>query len=176
MKGRIIPNRLLFITTTGAYGKSSVYNRIRYKEKRLETHLGTTAGSGTFHLSETLFQDIIQHLKTNGVDTTRGYGSGPSRKRSLVSQAFRMLNLKGFTYHNIPRAMYLFQLVENLHAVIREKEDPIWCTEAFSDLGKFWLERYCVPRSERKQRWRKFSFDDFMEGFGEELLKSESLV
>ncbi len=32
---KVIPSRLLFITTTGAFGRSSIYERIKYKEENI---------------------------------------------------------------------------------------------------------------------------------------------
>jgi glycosyltransferase involved in cell wall biosynthesis len=45
---RTLPNNLLFTTTTSAYGKSSVYERLKYQNRNLSEFMGFTAGAGTF--------------------------------------------------------------------------------------------------------------------------------
>jgi hypothetical protein len=40
LEKRRIPSRLLFITTTGAYGKSSIYNRLKYNDEYVAKFIG----------------------------------------------------------------------------------------------------------------------------------------
>lgn len=169
MKSRIIPNRLLFITTTSAFGKSSVYERIKFENDLIVRFLGYTSGAGTFQLSEELYRKCLKFLEQEGFNTTRGYGSGPSRKMKLISTAFAKLKIKNFQYHNIKRGMYLIPLVKNLNSVIHENEEPDYKTRNFSDLSTYWLNRWAIPRSIRTQEWKKFSSNDFISRFGEEV-------
>jgi hypothetical protein len=161
MKSRKIPNKLLFITTTSAYGKSSVYERIKYENELVAQFLGFTSGAGTFQLSEDLYQKCLKFLDQEGFSVKRGYGSGPSRKMKLISTAFRKLKIKNFQYHNIKRGMYLIPLVNNLKEVIHQKDEPIFFNRNFSDLSTYWLNRWAIPRSERINRWKSFNFDNF---------------
>jgi hypothetical protein len=169
MRGESIPANLLFITTTSAYGKSSVYERIRYKERKLGRNIGATAGSGTFHISDSLYRKLLNFLESKGVDTRRGYGTGPSRKRSLLHMAFRLLGIESMTYHNISRAFYIFELVCNLQDVIQNNDTPLWNVETFQDISEYWKCRYCIPRAERTNRWKSFKFENFMGQSREEI-------
>jgi hypothetical protein len=161
MKSRKIPNRLLFLTTTSAYGKSSVYERIKYENELVAQFLGFTSGAGTFQLSEELYQKCLIFLEQEGCSVKRGFGSGPSRKMKLISKAFGKLKIKNFQYHNIKRGMYLIPLVKNLKEVIHQNEDPVFFNRNFSDLSKYWLKRWGIPRSERTNQWKSFNFDNF---------------
>jgi hypothetical protein len=169
MKSRKIPNRLLFITTTSAYGKSSVYERIKYENLLVANFLGYTSGAGTFQLSEDLYQKCLKLLEQEGSSVKRGYGSGPSRKMKLISSAFTKLKIKNFQYHNIKRGMYLIPLVKNLGNVIHQNEDPEFFNRDFSTLSKYWLERWAIPRSNRTDQWKKFNFDGFFSDFERKL-------
>lgn len=161
LKRRELPNRLLFISTTSAYGKSSVYERVKYNSEIVSRFLGYTSGWGTFHLPEVLYKECLQYLKEQDVNIKRGYGTGPSRKLKLISIAFRLLDIRGFTSHKIKRGYYLFSNVKNLHGVIHDDERPVWYDRPFKDLADFWLNRWCIPRSSRIKRWKNFDAEEY---------------
>ncbi len=161
MKKRKIPSRLLFITTTSAYGKSSVYERIKYHKETVSYFIGFTTGSGTFHLPQELYEEVLLFLQQKGIDTKRGYGTGPSRKLKLVDMAFRHLKIPTFTFHNIKRGYYFFPNVKNLDNVIHKNKRPLWYNRPFAELSNFWKDRWCIPRSRRVDSWRDFDSDKF---------------
>ncbi len=161
LKKRKLPTKLLFTTTTSAYGKSSVYERISYKNEPVSQFLGFTSGAGTFHISEELYQKCLKYLEQKDVNVKRGYGTGPSRKMKLMSKAFTHLGIPQYAYHNIKRGYYLFSNVKNLKDVIRNDSQPLWYNRPFSDLFDFWKERWCLPRSKRMNTWKNFDSDSF---------------
>jgi len=156
LKERIIEPDLLFITTTSAFGRSSLYNRLKYNGEIVAESLGYTKGSGTFHIPEELYLEILEFLSKKGIDVSRGYGHGPSRKLKLISLALKYLNLPKFEYHGIQREFYLFPLVKNLKEVIKKKEEPIYIDRPFKKLVDYWKKRWALPRAERRAEWRKF--------------------
>lgn len=161
LKKQRLPNRLLFITTTSAYGKSSVYERIKYNGEVVSKFIGFTSGSGTFHLSEGLYQECLKYLEEKKINTKRGYGTGPSRKLKLISNAFKHLKIPTFIYHNIKRGYYFFSNVKNLYEVIHNNSKPLWYDRPFIELFNFWKERWCIPRSYRIDTWRYFKTNSF---------------
>ncbi len=162
LKNRKLKPELLFITTTSAFGKSSIYNRLKYKGETVAISLGYTQGSGTFHIPEELYQEILDFLSRKGIDVTRGYGHWPSRKLKLISLGFRYLGLSSYEYHGIKREFYLFPLVRNLKEVIHKREKPIWINRPFGNLVDFWKERWAMPRAERMPEWGKFNSNNFL--------------
>jgi len=161
IKRRLIPSDLLFITTTSAFGKSSLYNRLKYNGEIVAESLGYTKGSGTFHIPEEIYLEIIEFLAKRGVDTSRGYGHGPSRKLKLISLAFKYLHLPKFEYHGIQREFYLFPLVKNLKEVIERKKKPIYIDRPFNKLVDYWKHRWALPRAKRKPEWKDFEAKKF---------------
>ena len=153
---RSLPSQLLFLTTTGAFGKSSIYNRLKVNSNALALHIGYTQGSGTFHISDKLYGQMLDYLQRQEVDVSRGYGHGPSRKRQLISKACNMLDLPDYQYHGIKRAVYLFPHALNLKEVITSGNEPIWSDIPFQDLFNFWKKRWMIPRVERDQSWNDF--------------------
>ena len=161
LERRVLPSRLLFTTTTSAYGKSSIYARIMYEGQAVSRFIGFTAGIGTFHVPETLYEKMLLFLEAEGVNVRRGYGTGPSRKLELVTRAFNKLGIGSFTAHNIKRGHYVFENVSNLQNVIHKKEEPSWHNRPFKNMSEFWKERWCIPRSQRTQKWKQFSSEDY---------------
>lgn len=161
LEKRKIPNRILFTTTTSAYGKSSVYERLAYNGMPVSKFIGYTSGSGTFHLPESIYEEMLLFLQQKGIDTKRGYGTGPSRKLKLVDMAFNRLKIPTFTFHNIKRGYYLFPNAINLRNVLHKKDKPVWYDRPFMELTNFWKERWCIPRSNRVDTWRQFDSNKF---------------
>lgn len=156
MKKRILPANLLFITTTSAYGNSSVYDRLKYKDENVAQFLGYTTGRGTFHISDDIYKELLIYLHNQSIDTTLGYGTGPSRKLFLIEKAFSLLGLNNYHYHNIKRGYYLFPHVKNLLDVIHNEHEPDWIDRSTNSICEYWKNRYCIPRSVRKKDWKLF--------------------
>jgi hypothetical protein len=174
IKGRKLKPELLFITTTSAFGKSSLYNRLKYNGEIVAESLGYTQGSGTFHIPEDLYKELLEFLKNEGIDVARGYGHGPSRKLKLISLALKHLGLPKFEYHGIKREFYLFPLVKNLKDVIKKGEKPIWVDRPFDKLVDYWKERWAIPRAERMPEWKKFNSKQFFKKIEKILKEVES--
>lgn len=156
IRGRSLKPDLLFITTTSAFGKSSLYNRLKYHEEMVAECLGYTQGSGSFHIPEDLYEQIIEFLLNIGINVSRGYGHGPSRKLKLISLGFHYLGLPSFEYHGIRRQFYLFPLVKNLRGVIQHHKKPVRFSRSFRELQDYWKERWAIPRAERMPEWDDF--------------------
>jgi len=170
IKGRKLNPDLLFITTTSAFGKSSLYNRLKYNGEVVAQCLGYTQGSGSFHITEELYEELLVFLANKGVDVSRSFGHGPSRKLKLISLGFKYLGLPKFEYHGIKREFYLFPLVKNLSKVIQDDQEPIWVNHPFNKLVDYWKERWAIPRAERMPEWKNFSSDKFFK-MTEKMLK-----
>jgi hypothetical protein len=162
LEGRTIEPHLLFITTTSAFGKSSIYNRLKYKEELVAQSLGYTKGSGTFHVSQELYSEMQTFLKRRNVDVNTTFGYGPSRKIRLLDKAFSLLNLDEYHYHNIMREYFLFPIAKNLENVIKKGVRPIYFQRQLCDLTKFWRERWAIPRSIRDASWKAYDAKSFL--------------
>jgi hypothetical protein len=160
--GRKLPSNLLFITTTGAYGKSSVYNRLKFNDEVVSKFIGYTKGTGTFHIPNALYEDLIIYLKKRGFDTERGYGNGPSRKLRLIDQALQLLGFANGITHGIKRAVYIFPMVSNLKDVIQAKGKPAWYNRNVADMTQFWKKRWALPHSEKDKSFQEFSGEEFI--------------
>jgi hypothetical protein len=163
LKNRKLPSRLLFVTTTGAYGKSSVYNRLKFKDELVSKFIGYTKGSGSFHIPNSLYEDFVKYLEKRNYDVRRGYGSGPSKKLRLITQAMECLGIANGANHGIKRAIYLFPMVKNLHEVIKDNNRPVWIDRKVDEMIDFWRERWSLPRIKTHKEYLDFSADRFIQ-------------
>ena len=161
IKNRKLKPDLLFITTTSAFGKSSMYNRLKYNNEVVAESLGYTKGSGSFHIPEELYEEILKFLSSKDINVARGYGHGPSRKLRLIGLGLKHLGLSSFEYHGIKREFYLFPLVKNLRGVIQQSESPFLFDRPFNDLVNYWKKRWAIPRAERMPEWKNFTVEHF---------------
>jgi len=157
IEGINLKPELLFITTSSAFGRSSIYNRLKYKNEYVGIKLGYTKGSGTFHIPESIYLELLEYLNTRGVNVERGYGNGPSRKLKLISMGLGMLGLREFEFHGIKREYYLFPHTRNLTAVIQRGQKPVWNNRPFEMMADYWMERWAIPRLERTGLWSRFN-------------------
>ena len=172
MYRRVIEPRLLFVTTTSAFGASSMYDRLTYRSELAAVPMGYTSGEGTFHLPDDLTRDMYALMrKRRGMDTSTTYGKGPSRKLAIFKASFRYLGLSGFQRHGIRRQAYLFPLATNLPNVIQGHKRPVWVKRPLADIVEYWKERWAVARSERVPKWRDFRASEYFDGVSEMLGK-----
>jgi hypothetical protein len=172
---RLIPANLLFITTTGAYGKSSVYNRLKFNDEAVAKFIGYTQGTGTFHIPNALYEDLVKYLEKKGINVKRGYGSGPSRKLRLIDQALQLLGFANGVTHGVKRALYLFPLATNLKEVIKDGEEPVWTHREIQEMTDFWRSKWAHPRAQKDESYLEFSGDTFIEQTRKDLEKYKQL-
>ena len=157
MEQRILPPHLVALTTTSAFGRSSLYNRLSYKGTAIAESIGYTEGYGTFHLME-LYPLFREFLESQGISTRGGFGSGPRRKWQTMVRALRRLGLPAeLLYHGVKREVFLFRLVNNLEAYLEGRDaEPVYRNLPFSELVAWWRERWLLPRAVRVDGWKSW--------------------
>lgn len=157
MEQRILPPHLVALTTTSAFGRSSLYNRLSYNGTVIAESIGYTEGYGTFHLME-LYPLFREFLESQGISTRGGFGSGPRRKWQTMVRALRRLGLPAeLLYHGVKREVFLFRLVNNLEAYMEGRDpEPDYRNLPLSELIAWWRERWLLPRAKRMDGWREW--------------------
>ena len=173
---RTIPANLLFITTTGAYGKSSVYNRLQFNDRKICEFIGYTRGTGSFHIPNSLYEGLVSYLRDNGIKAERGWGNGPSTKIQIITKSMRLLGFKNGSHHGIRRAVYLFPFVKNIRDVIHHGKSPVWEERNLDDLTSYWQKRWARKRTDNyPQENLQFTKKEFMKGVEEDLNRCKEL-
>jgi hypothetical protein len=162
MEKRTLPSKLLYVYTTGAYGRASVYERLRDREGNpLAIRIGETKGQGVIHVSDAVHDLVARFLESKGRKVKRGYGGGPSQRLRHVKEACRLLGVPDVTAHGHKRTIYLFPHVSNLREAL-VGEEPQYTDHPFEELASWWKERWALPRALRALRkevtdWRTFT-------------------
>lgn len=161
MEGRRLPARLVAITTTSAYGRSSIYNRLRFGDYEIAQSIGFTEGYGTFHLSA-LYPVLRDFLEHQGVSTRGGFGTGPRIKWQSIVRALERLGLTSdLLRHGSLREAFLFPLIDNLDSYMSgHAQTPSYRSLPFADVATFWKERWLIPRSHRVDGWHRWTRDE----------------
>ncbi len=164
MEQRILPSHLVALTTTSAFGRSSLYNRLRYKGILVAESLGYTEGYGTFHLME-LYPLFRQFLEGQGVAPLGGFGSGPRPKWQTMVRALKRLGLSAdLIRHGVKREVFLFRLVDNLEAYMEGRDTkPFYRDWSFAELAAWWRERWLLPRANRVDEWKAWRKEEIEE-------------
>ena len=157
MEGRILPSHLVALTTTSAFGRSSIYNRLKYRNITIAESLGYTNGYGNFHLQR-LYPIFKQYLAAEGISIQGGYGTGPKRSWQIIRQTLDRIGISGdILKHGIKREAFLFRLIDNLEDYLEGKPGtPVYRDLPFENLADYWNERWLIGRSERVDGWHKW--------------------
>lgn len=150
-----ISQPLAAVTTTSAFGRSSMYNRLRYRDRMLAEPIGYTLGYGTLHL-EHLYGEIRRYLEMKSAYKHGGFGSGPKVRWQNITNALNLLGLPGaLLQHGVKREVFLFRLVDDLETGMAGGDfgRPVRLTS--KDFGDYWRERWAAPRAERFPAWNQ---------------------
>ncbi len=154
---RKLPSHLVGLTTTSSFGRSSMYNRLKYHDRLIAKSLGYTEGYGSFHLA-TVYPLLREFLEEQGISTSGGFGRGPRVVWQTCTRAFDQLNLpRSLLKHGIQREVFLFPLARNFQDYMEGRiVQPEFYKQSFFDLAEWWRERWMLSRAERVKSWSKW--------------------
>lgn len=160
--------RLVLLTTTSALGRSSIYNRLAIPDGPQFLRLGSTRGFGHFHLAGEVFESLRAHLEAAGHPYASGnkFGMGPNWKIRVARTALESLGIDGnaILKHGIEREVYAIPLATNWREVLLGTHRNVrTCTLPKSEIVRFCLDRWVLPRAERDKRYRRFARCRIME-------------
>lgn len=153
MEGRRIDQPLVAVTTTSAFGRSSQYNRLKYKDRLLAELIGETKGYGLLHL-EHLYPAVEQFLKRREISTRGGFGNGPKVRWQNVTRVLHLLGLPNtILAHGLKRPVYLFSFVEDLATGMAGGSFGRALSMPEDEFAGYWLKRWALPRAQRFPEW-----------------------
>jgi len=155
MQGNRIERPMVAITTTSAFGRSSIYNRLKYKGNPLAHPIGYTKGMGSVHL-DAFYPYLLEVVrKYDGAFDIGGYGNGPKLKWQHMKRALDLLQIeRRYFTHGLQREVFLYRLVENLERGMSGGKFGKSLNVPAGDFANYWLARWALPRSTRNDGWR----------------------
>lgn len=166
ISGKKQDGRLAMITTTSALGRSSIYNRLKYEDEIVFQSVGFTAGSGDFHFSNGIYEELISFAKTYCKPSAKKeeWGIGFRNRREVIRKVLSALGLSyQLTYHQIQREIFVIPLASNSSQFLRGEENILKLHErSFNSLFEWYRKRWLLPRAQWDFRYRNFNPESFM--------------
>ena len=166
LSGRKREPHLVLVTTTSALGRSSLYNRVKFRKRLLFRRAGFTGGWGEFHFSDGVYQQISEFAHEHCEPTAKkeGWGKGFRNRRELVRKALAKLGFSpNVLNHGIQRELFVVPLARNARAFLRGETDaPNYHKVPFDGVVRFWKKRWLLPRAHRNDSWRGFHRSDWL--------------
>lgn len=153
---------LVLLTTTGAFGKSSILDRLNTAGRKLWLQVGFTEGWGFFHLDNGIATEIYEYLKQidDPIVKRNRFGQGPNWKMRLIRSGMDSLGVdyKKYGKHGVRRGFYAAPLAKNFKEFLRgESKRPTYYKQSAKELFEFFRTRYLIPRAHRNEEWRSFN-------------------
>ena len=165
IRGRPLSSQLVAITTTSAMGRSSIYNRLKFRDRTVFQSVGFTQGSGEFHFANGLYAALSDFADRHCDATAKHdlWGTGFRNRREIVKKSLPKLGLSSeWLYHGVEREIFVIPLAENTRQVLRGEDSlPVWHDQTADDLYKWFRERWLVRRVQWDQRYLDFDADSY---------------
>ena len=167
ISGKAKKARLLAVTTSSSMGRSSVYNRLKLGGVRYFEPIGYTRGWGHFHISDDLFLELRDYLRTIGhqyADQHR-FGQGPNWRLRTTRAALKALGFRDdLLRHGVRRQVFVCKLASNAATILRNGEgrpdlSALLTAQQVADLA---LERWILPRARRRPDYRLWKRPDVL--------------
>lgn len=153
--------RLAMITTTSALGRSSIYNRLKYKDRLMFHSVGFTSGSGEFHFANGIYEELSEYVNMHCKPTAKNelWGKGFRNRREVVRKGLVELGLSPkLAFHQVKREIFVAKLANNSCAFLRgEESDLLSYNQSAVDIFNWYRERWLLPRAERNTEYRAFN-------------------
>ena len=157
MEQQVIPANLVALTTTSAFGRSSIYNRLKYEDRLVAQPIGYTKGFGSFHMAR-IYPEIKDFLKKYD-EFKGGYGSGPRSVWANCRKAFQLVGIsQNLLEHGVQREVFIFPLIKNLTEYMSGQETtPDYYGVTFQSLANWWKDRWLYKRAKRVSDWKDWN-------------------
>ena len=139
---------LLYVDTLGAFGKSSIYNRLLNWD-----FVGYTKGQSHIHITANGSWELIRKVLTKKEFKTYKFGQGPNWKMRVLRIGLQKLGLsEEMMSIGWQRGYYRCTLAENWAEYLRGESQRVkWKTFSQDDLVKYWKNRWVTPRLDNLQ-------------------------
>ena len=157
--------RLAMITTTSALGRSSVYNRVRFRDQLLYRRVGYTCGSGEFHFTNGLYASLSAYASVHCEATAKKekWGTGFRNRREVIKKCLPKLGLSSdLLYHGIQREIFVIPMARNTQNFLCGNHSRLqWFNFTSEDINTYFKNRWLLPRSERDNTYTNWHPDSW---------------
>ena len=152
-------------------GRSSIYNRLKLGGVQYLKSIGYTGGWGHFHIPDRLFAELRDYLRA--IDHTYAdqhrFGQGPNWRLRTTRAALSALGFKeDVLRHGIQREVFFCELAQNATKILRtgKGKPDIGALLSAKEIGDLAVERWMVPRAERRPDFADWNSSNLVDLFG----------
>lgn len=140
---------LAYIDTLGAFGKSSIYNRLLGWE-----FVGYTKGQSHIHITANGSWELIREVVPDEVFNTFKFGDGPNWKMRVLKYGLRQLDFsEEMLSIGWRRGYYRLPLAQNWQDFLLNKTNRIvFNHHTKTELVNYWKDKWVFPRREALQK------------------------
>jgi len=166
LRQRVQSGELAMVTTLSALGRSSIYNRLKYKDRFVLISVGYTVGWGAFHFTNGVYEQIqaFAHQHCEGTAKAEGWGGGKFRNRQeVVRKCLIKLGLPtNWMRHQVRREIFVAPLAANTREFLRGESDVLeYWNESVATYFEFFRERWLLPRAARDESYKTFHREEW---------------
>ncbi len=165
ISGRIFKKNIAAITTTSAYGRSSMYDRIKIPGGTEYIHAGWTGGSGEFQFMNGMYEKLYDSATALEVGGKRKeWGTGIRNRRVAVKGVLKDLGLsQDLLYHGIKREIFIIPFGNNWKEYIlgQDKRLRLFKKNGVDDISEYIINRWIIKRVERDQSYLSFKKEQY---------------
>ena len=153
--------RLALITTISALGRSSVYNRLKFRDTRAFCSVGYTEGWGEIYFSNGLYAPLHAYATANLDPTMRNkaWGHGFRNRQEVVRKCLADLGLsQSIRRHRIRREAFVAPLAENTPEFLSGKDAELHSfSRPAEEISAWFRERWLRRRMHSDLRYTEWS-------------------
>lgn len=157
--------RLAMLTTTSALGRSSIYNRLKFKDRLLFQSVGFTSGSGDFHFANGIYKELVEFANQHCQPSAKNelWGTGFRNKREVIRKVLAELGLSSrLAFHQVRREIFVAPLAHNTCAFLRGEEPELLnYNQPAQDIFDWYRKRWLLPRAERNSEYKEFNSENW---------------
>jgi len=157
--------QLAMLTTTSAFGRSSVYNRLHFHNRLLYIKVGFTRGSGEFHFANGLYRAVSKFAAEHCKPTAKQgrWGTGFRNRREVIKKCLSALGLSSdWVYHGIEREVFVVPLARNTREFLQGQHTQLqWYVHSIAELFEFFRDRWMLPRARWDRRYCGFDPESY---------------
>lgn len=159
--------QLVFVTTSSALGRSSLYNRLVLGGQRYFKSIGFTSGWGHFHVPDSLFKAIRQYLELKGHQYAGNhrFGEGPNWRLRAIRHTLSSLSLNpNLLRHGISREVFISEIASNGKRYLTGKVKQLQYRRLLSvaEVAQLSRDRWIIPRSMKRTEYSHWKKDDLL--------------
>src|SRR5690348_498526 len=159
--------KLVAVTTSSAFGRSSIYNRLQLSGQKIFEPIGFTSGWGHFHFSGRIFEEFRAYLGYVGDAYSDGFkfGSGPNWRIRVIRRTLERLGMDtSLARHGFSREVFIAKIARNAEAYLRGENKRVLYGKlpSVEESAKAAIDRWIVPRGTRDLRYLSWQATDLL--------------